>query len=75
MVNVLRPKTQLNYKDFTIHQRAADIEFISSISKFLHEGNITTMEDMYRIIALNNGVIESQIKSRKQIKKLVKIKE
>ena len=55
MVNVLRPKTQLNYKDFTIHQRAADIKLMSSISKFLHEGNITTManmKDMYRIIAL-----------------------
>ena len=77
MVNVLRPKTQLRYEDFTIHRRAANIEFISSISKFLYEGNVTKMadmKDMFRIIALNNGVIKSQIKSKNQIKKLLENK-
>ena len=47
MVNVLRPKTQLNYKDFTTHQCAADIKFIYSISKFLHEGLESALSDLY----------------------------
>ena len=74
VVNVLRPKYQSKRETSSIHERAADVEFISSLSSFLHEGNVTTMtdiENIFRIIAVNNGVDESQIKSRKQIKKLL----
>lgn len=71
VVNVLRPKYHSEFERCSIHLRAADVEFISS---FLHEGNVTTMmdiENLYRKISIDNGVDESEIKSRRQIKKLL----
>lgn len=75
VVNVLRPKRLSTENKCNSHAyQATNAEFLSSLSDYLLEGNVTTMSEIelfYRNIAKGNGLEEEHTKSRKQIKSFI----
>ena len=76
VVNVLRPKYNPSegMQQNCVLTQATNVEFLSSLSEFLQEGNVTTMgkiEEHYRRIASDHGLNDAQMKTRKQIKALL----